>query len=108
MFELWLSSAHTESRPFQLLTLSHQWGGRGCTRSWEGTQPGQLTPPQQRDIPCRMASHSAYKLGGKLTGGCCSGTGWASVGWWWAVVFHLHHLFFLGFISVSFCYYPFH
>jgi len=34
--------------------------------------------------------------------GCCLGTGWASVGWWSAIVFHLLHLSFLAFISLSF------
>ena len=63
MFSLLLSSAYTESRPFLLLTAPHQRGGWGCTRSWEGTQPGQLTPTDQRDIPYRMASCSAYKAG---------------------------------------------
>jgi len=31
----------TQSR---LLTALHQWVGWGCTRIWEGTQLGQLTP----------------------------------------------------------------
>ena len=54
MFSLLLSSAYTESRPFLLLTPPHQRGGWGCTRSWEGTQRGQLTPTDQRDIPYHM------------------------------------------------------
>ena len=54
VFSLLLSSAYTESRPFLLLTPPHQWAGWGCTRSWEGTQPGQLTPTDQRDIPHHM------------------------------------------------------
>jgi len=44
-------SAHTESRPFPLLTSPHQRVGWGCTRSWNGTRLGQLTPTGQRDIP---------------------------------------------------------
>ena len=44
---------------------SHQWGGWGCTRGWEGTQPGQLTPTDQRDIPDHVVSCSAYKAGGR-------------------------------------------
>ncbi|CAN8189687.1 unnamed protein product [Coccothraustes coccothraustes] len=28
-----------------------------CTRSWEGTQPEQLTPNDSRDIPRHMAYH---------------------------------------------------
>ena len=50
MFSLLLSSSYTESRPFLLLTPPHQWVGWGCTRSWEGTQLGQLTPADQRDM----------------------------------------------------------
>jgi len=37
MFQLMLSSAYTESRPFQLLTPPHQQVGWGCIRIWEGT-----------------------------------------------------------------------
>lgn len=40
--------------------------------------------------------------------GCCLGTGWAGVSWWWAIVSDLHYLFFLGFISLYFCHFPFH
>lgn len=29
-----------------------------------GTQPGQLTPPDHRNIPCHMLSCSAHKAGG--------------------------------------------
>ena len=65
MFQLWLSRAYTVSRPFLLLTPPHQPGGWGCPRSWEGTQPGQLTPTDQRDIPYRMTSCAAYKAGGR-------------------------------------------
>lgn len=63
MFSLSLSRAYTESRSFLLLTPPHQRGGWGCTRSWEGTQLGQLTPADQRDIPDHMASCSAHKSG---------------------------------------------
>ena len=75
MFLLLLSSAYIESRPFLLLTPPHQWAGWRCTRRWEGTQPGQLTPADQRDIPYHMASCSAYKAGGKRR------RGWHSE-WW--------------------------
>lgn len=34
-----------------------------CTRSWEGTQLGQLTPSDQGDIADHMVSCSALKLG---------------------------------------------
>jgi len=49
-----------QSGTFQLLTLA--WAAR-CMGSWEGTWPGQLTPTDQRDIPCHMLSYSAYKVG---------------------------------------------
>ena len=65
MFLLLLSSAYTQSRSCLLLTPPHQWVGWGCTRSWEGTQPGQLTPTDQRDIPYHMTSCSAYKARGR-------------------------------------------
>ena len=39
--------------------------GLGCTRSWEGTQPGQLTLTDQRDIPHHTTSCSAIKTGGR-------------------------------------------
>ena len=65
MFSLLLSSAYTESRPFLLLTPPHQRVGWGCTRSWEGTQPGQLPPAAQRDIPDHRMSCSAHKAGGR-------------------------------------------
>jgi len=60
-----LSSAYTVSRPFLLLTPPHQRVGWGCIRSWEGTQPGQLTPADQRDVPYRRMSCSAYKAEGR-------------------------------------------
>lgn len=53
-------------------------------------------------------SCSVYKHRGRLPGGYCLGTDWASFGWWWAIAVHLHHLLFLGFISLSSCYFPFH
>ena len=65
MFSLLLSSADTEPRAFLLLTPPHQQGGWGGTRSWEGTQPGQLTPTDPRDSPDHMTSRSAYKAGGR-------------------------------------------
>ena len=65
MFSLLLSSAYTEPRPFLLLPPPHQRGGWGGIRSWEGTQLGQLTPTDQRDIPDHKMSCSAYKAGGR-------------------------------------------
>jgi len=63
-----------------------QRAGCRCTRSWEGTQPGQLTQTGQSDIPCHVTSCSAYKLG-ELAAGSDRwlGTGWALVSGRWAV-----------------------
>lgn len=38
-------------------------------RSWEGTQPQQVTPSDPRGIPYHMVSCSVHKLEGKLAGG---------------------------------------
>jgi len=59
VFQLLLSSAHKEPRilsatPTALPTRSWAW-----TRDKEGTQPGQLTPTDQRDGPYPMVSCSA-------------------------------------------------
>lgn len=32
-------------------------------RSWEETQPGQMIPSDQRDIPDHVTSCSVYKVG---------------------------------------------
>ena len=56
MFQLWLNNACTVSRPFLPLTQPRQRAGWGCTRPWEGTQLGQLTPNDQGDIPYLMMS----------------------------------------------------
>lgn len=37
--------------------------GWGCTKSWEGTQPGQLSPTHDRDLLYYMTSYSANKAG---------------------------------------------
>ena len=52
----------------------------GDTRSWEGTEPGQLTHTGQSDVPCHIASCFAIKAGGKKDkwGGC-----WE----WWCLSF---------------------
>lgn len=42
----------TESRLFLLLTLFHQWGSWGCTRSWETTP--QLAPGIAQTIWCQV------------------------------------------------------
>jgi len=74
MFLLLLSSAHRESRPFLLLTPPCQWIGWGYTRSWDGTQLGQLTQTGQRNIPYHMTSCSGVtswskeEQEGKITG----------------------------------------
>ena len=56
-------------------------------RKLEGTQLGQLTLADRRDVPHHTTSCSAIKLGGGGQGGHCSGTGWTSGGWCWAIVF---------------------
>ena len=65
MFQFLLSSAYRDPRPSLLLTPPCQWVGWGCTRSWEGTQPGQLTLAEQRAIPYCTMSCSAIKAEGK-------------------------------------------
>lgn len=61
MFQLLLSSAYTQSRPFMFLTSLQQWEGWVCNRIWERTQMGQLTLTERSDIPYCMTSCSAYK-----------------------------------------------
>uniref|UniRef100_A0A8C8B9E4 Uncharacterized protein n=1 Tax=Otus sunia TaxID=257818 RepID=A0A8C8B9E4_9STRI len=64
---LWLllSSAYTAPRLFPTFS---PLSGTGWARSWEGTQPGQLTRTDQRDIPDHMTS-AQYKAGRKEEGG---------------------------------------
>ena len=74
MVLLLLSSAYTEPRPFPLLAPPCQRDGWECTRSWEGTQTGQVTQTDQRDIPYHMMSCSVYKeLGGRGGGAAAFG-----------------------------------
>lgn len=56
MFSLLLSTAHTASGPSPFLALPHQR---------MRVHPGQLTPPDQRDIPYHMTLWSAAKAEGK-------------------------------------------
>ena len=63
MFWLLLSSSCTESRALLFLTPPQRRVGWGCTRSREGTQLGQLTPPDQRVILDHLMSCSAMQLG---------------------------------------------
>lgn len=44
MFQFLLNRAYTEPRPFLFLTPPHQRAGQECTKSWVGTQSGQLIP----------------------------------------------------------------
>jgi len=53
----------------QITPLQTGWE---CTKSWRRTQPGQLTPTDQRDILYHMMSHSATKAGGRRRKGGCS------------------------------------
>lgn len=61
VFSLLLSSTHTQSRSFLFFTLPQKEGGWGSARTWQGTQLGQLTLIDQRDIPEHMETCSAYK-----------------------------------------------
>lgn len=71
MLYLLLNCLCTEPRTFQFLMLSYQQWGWGCTRSWEGTDPGQLTQSGQSDI-FHTIQHQAevYVLGGTEESGC--------------------------------------
>lgn len=53
---------------FQLLVMPCQQRGWGDTKSWEGTQPGQVTQTNPRNILYHMTSWSAIKLGGEAWG----------------------------------------
>jgi len=55
-----------QATTFQLLVLACQRVGWGCTGRWEGTQPGQPTPTDQRVIPFHMTPCLAYKAGGDI------------------------------------------
>jgi len=112
---LLLSSAYTKSGTFQLVILPCQQGDWGCTGSWEGTQPGQLTPSGQRDIPYHIMSCSAYISGGEAGQGlllrnrlgtsrlamsnCFS---FASLVFWWVLFFSLFVVFLLITIYYNF------
>ena len=63
MFSLLLSSAYTEWRHFLPLTLPHQQVDWEFLKSWEETQPEQLTPTDQKGTPFHMMSCSAIKAG---------------------------------------------
>lgn len=66
-----LSSTCTASRPFLLPVLTHWWGGCRCMWHWErGTQQGQLTSSDQRDVLHHMASWSAYRAEEEGRGRC--------------------------------------
>lgn len=48
--------------------LSWQRGSWGCTRSWEGTDPGELAQAGQRDIPLCDAEQRYWGSWLQLTG----------------------------------------
>lgn len=99
MFQLSPSSAHT-AEPFLLPTLPGQHIAWGSTRTWQGTQPGQLPLTNRRVMPHHVASRAAIKPGRRRTAGhlklwhlssqaivmhdeaCLPGNGWASLCWW--------------------------
>lgn len=66
MFLLFLSRACAELSSSLLLTPSHQ---KECTRRWEQTRLGQLTPSDPRDIPQKMLSVLAHKAEGRSVEG---------------------------------------
>lgn len=114
MFLLLPSSTHTASGPFLLLTPPHQWGDWGCPRSWEGTQPRQLTTGDQRGIIECMVS--TYRAGGKVDQGQLLGDwllSWLlvsscfSFAWlvFFVVYFALTLFFFFSSFSLYDCYY---
>lgn len=72
MLQPLLSRADTESKPFLLLAPPHPQAGWGCTRRWEVTQPGQMTPADQRDINTTWHHAHYIKLGNVLRNGALS------------------------------------
>ncbi|XP_066835986.1 DNA-directed RNA polymerase II subunit RPB11-a isoform X2 [Anser cygnoides] len=56
--ERFRSSVYTRPRTFRLLALSCQRAGWGCSRSWEGTDPGQLTQTGQRGCHQRQTGRN--------------------------------------------------
>lgn len=76
-------------------SVSHVLAVSRCTRSCEGACPGQQTWMCQRDILSHRASHGQRINWGDWSAAadCSSGTGWALVRVWWAIV--------LGITSVS-------
>lgn len=93
---VWDENNDSDTLMFQLLGmgLGVCGAGRGCS---------QDSTPQLAKRNSHSTWHHAHQKNGerKLAGVHCLGTGWASLGGWWAGVFYLHHLFFLGFISLS-------
>lgn len=61
MFSFLLCRVDTGSKPFLLLTSPYQQAGWGCTSSWEGTELGQLSTADQRDMTDIRAPCSVYK-----------------------------------------------
>ena len=98
----------TKSRTYQLLVLPCQGGNWGCTGSWEGTEPGQLTPAGKRDIPYCMLSLLINKTGEFGRGGTKEPLllNWMSMNHQVVsscIVHHLFCIFFITIISFLFC-----
>lgn len=66
------SSACTASWPFLVFILPHYQESCGCTKMREEVQLGQVTPTDQRDTQCHMASCSACKASGRRRKRGCS------------------------------------
>lgn len=84
---------------FCLSLCPPKWACWMCTKAWEVTQSGHLTPSNQMDLPYCVASCSAQKLDGGLAGRPLV-RGWLSISYLVNNYFHLHSLSFLGFISL--------
>lgn len=65
-------SACSESRPILLLTSPYQQAGWRCTKTWQGTQLGELPSTNQKDITYYRMLSLAYKAGGRREEGCYS------------------------------------
>lgn len=100
-------SDYSELRTFVLLTPPYQWVARGCRRSWDATQLGQLNPTDQRDIPYYVMSCSAYKAGGRLAEDSCPGIGWEWVGGERLFVICITCLSWVVFLSLLFSHQPY-
>lgn len=79
-FYLLQSSTCTTKRPFLTLPVAYE---QGCAGAWEGTQPGQVTQIDQRDVLCLRMSCSMIKTAGwPFQSSYCLEAVWALRCWW--------------------------